>query len=127
MICRKFVRIENGLVEPAADYFHLIVRRWMDPNGDGDPSDGVDGWRLDVAEKVHINFWKKFRGWVKAINPNAYLTGELWWEDWQNNKMVNAAPWFEGAFDGVMNYRVARALKKYIIDQEAPDINSGLH
>jgi redox-sensing transcriptional repressor len=24
----------------------------MDPNGDGDPSDGIDGWRLDVAEMV---------------------------------------------------------------------------
>ena len=24
----------------------------MDPNGDGDLSDGVDGWRLDVASEV---------------------------------------------------------------------------
>ena len=52
---------------------HDIVKRWMDPNGDGNPEDGIDGWRLDVAEQVNIKFWKKFRGWVFDINPNAYL------------------------------------------------------
>jgi hypothetical protein len=29
----------------------------MDPNGDGDPSDGIDGWRLDVANEVGTGFW----------------------------------------------------------------------
>jgi hypothetical protein len=24
-------------------YLFAITKRWMDPNGDGDPSDGVDG------------------------------------------------------------------------------------
>ena len=37
-------------------YFKNVVRRWMDPNGDGNPEDGIDGWRLDVAEKVSLNF-----------------------------------------------------------------------
>ena len=111
---------ENGLVSGAADHVHAIVKRWMDPDGDGDPSDGIDGWRLDVAERVKIEFWRLFRKWVKAINPDAYITGEIWWENWDLNKMFNADPWLQGdAFDAVMNYRVARAIKRFVIDEDA--------
>ena len=109
---------ENGLVSSFADHVHHVLKRWMDPDGDGDPSDGIDGWRLDVAEKVNINFWRIFRKWVKELNPEAYITGEIWWEDWPRNKMFNAAPWLQGdTFDGVMNYRFTRALKKFVMDQ----------
>ncbi len=87
-------------------HIRAIIRRWGDPNGDGDPSDGIDGWRLDVADKVSKEFWREFRRWVKALNPEAYLVGEVWWEDFFKNKMYNAAPWLQGdIFDGVMNYR----------------------
>jgi glycosidase len=110
---------KNGLVDGYRSHIHEIVKRWMDPNGDGNPSDGIDGWRLDVAEKVDIKFWRIFNQWVKEINPEAYLVGEIWWEDWPRNKMYNASPWLQGdVFDGVMNYRVGRALKKFIIDQK---------
>jgi len=110
---------ENGLLAEPAKHIHAIVKRWMDPDGDGDPSEGIDGWRLDVAEKVNINFWKTFKTWVKEINPDAYLIGEIWWDDWENNKMFNAAPWLHGdAFDAVMNYRVAKAIKNFVIDEK---------
>ncbi|MFA8341520.1 MAG: glycoside hydrolase family 13 protein [Rhodothermaceae bacterium] len=110
---------ENGLIDAPAAHIKDIIKRWMDPNNDGDPSDGIDGWRLDVAEMVELGFWKKFRTWVKEINPNAYTTGEVWWEDWKVNKMFNAAPWLQGdAFDAVMNYRFARAVKNFVIDQK---------
>jgi glycosidase len=100
---------ENGLVSGPREHIRAIVKRWMDPNGDGDPSDGIDGWRLDVAEMVKIPFWREFRKWVRHINPDAYITGEVWWEDWKNEKMFNAEPWLRGdAFDAVMNYRFAR-------------------
>lgn len=115
----EFREDENGLVEPVKNHVFAIVQRWMDPNNDGDPSDGIDGWRLDVAEKVNIKFWQEFRTWIRAINPEAYTTGELWWEDWQNNIMVNAAPWLVGkAFDACMNYRFADAVKEFVIDKE---------
>ncbi len=114
---------ENGQ-GPAEGFKHhikAIVHRWMDPNGDGDPSDGIDGWRLDVAEKVSIQFWREFRRWVKSINPEAYITGELFWDDWQQNKLIQPAPWLQGdVFDGVMNYRFAVALKRLIIDTRKP-------
>ncbi len=109
----------TGLVKSAADHIHDIVKRWMDPNGDGDPSDGIDGWRLDVADMVNINFWKKFRTWVKEINPEAYITGEIWWHNWDKNEMTNAAPWLQGdTFDAVMNYRFTKSVKHFVMDQE---------
>ncbi len=110
---------EHGLVEPIREHIRAVVRRWGDPNGDGDPSDGIDGWRLDVAEMVKIGFWRDFRRWVKEVNPDAYLTGEVWWENWRKNKMFNAAPWLQGdVFDAVMNYRFARAVKRFVIDHK---------
>ncbi len=113
----EFREDENGLVEGPRQHIKAIVERWMDPDGDGDPSDGIDGWRLDVAEKVNINFWRDFRKWVKEINPDAYITGEIWWEDWKKNKMFNAAPWLQGdVFDAVMNYRWGRAATQFVVD-----------
>lgn len=91
----------------------------MDPNSDGDPSDGIDGWRLDVAEMVNIHFWEDFSRWVSEINPQAYLTAEIWWEDYPNNVMYNAAPWIgEDGFDAVMNYRFADAMYKFFNDEK---------
>jgi glycosidase len=115
----EFKEDENGLVDVVKEHIRAVVKRWMDPNQDGDPSDGIDGWRLDVAEKVNIKFWQEFRIWIREINPEAYTTGELWWEDWPNNEMVNPTPWFTGkAFDAVMNYRFANAVKEFVIDKK---------
>lgn len=104
----------NGLVAGPREHVHAVIKRWMDPNGDGNPQDGIDGWRLDVAEMVNPNFWKEFRTWVRALNPEAYIAGEVWWEDWNNGKMFNAAPWLQGdMFDAVMNYRWAREAVRF--------------
>ncbi|MGK9368355.1 glycoside hydrolase family 13 protein [Melioribacter sp. Ez-97] len=105
---------ENGIVDGPAEHIRLIVKRWMDPNGDGNPEDGIDGWRLDVAEMVNHKFWMKFRTWVREINPEAYLVGEVWWKDWNNYEMFNAAPWLQTQFDAVMNYRFTRAVKDLV-------------
>jgi glycosidase len=58
---------------------------------------GIDGWRLDVPFEVKTpGFWQEFRDRVKAINPEAYIVGEVW-ED--------SREWLDGTqFDGVMNY-----------------------
>lgn len=110
---------KNGLVKGFAEHIHKVIKRWMDPNADGNPNDGIDGWRLDVAEKVNLNFWKQFRIWVKEINPEAYITGEIWWDNWNQNEMFNASAWLQGdAFDGVMNYRFAQAVKMFVIDEK---------
>lgn len=110
---------ENGLVSGPREHVHAVVKRWMDPNGDGNPEDGIDGWRLDVAEMVNHNFWKEFRTWVKGINSEAYIVGEILWDDWSKYKMMDAAPWIKGdEFDAVMNYRFARAVKNFVINKK---------
>lgn len=109
----------TGLATGPREHVLAIAKRWMDPNGDGDPSDGIDGWRMDVADKVPIPFWSEFRKTIRSINPEAYMTGEIWWQDWGNDKMFNAAPWLEGsAFDAVMNYRWAREVCHFFSDQK---------
>ncbi len=55
-----------------------ITRRWMDPDGDGDPSDGIDGWRLDVADEIPAGFWRDWNAHVRALNPEAITVGEIW-------------------------------------------------
>jgi len=112
-----FRQDEWGPVEPVREHIRAIVKRWMDPNGDGDPSDGVDGWRIDVAERVQIKFWDLFGNWVRELNPEAFITGEVWWEDWWQNKQYNAAPWLtKNRFDSVMNYRFGDAMFRFFID-----------
>lgn len=61
---------------------------------------GIDGWRLDVPFEVKTpGFWQEFRDRVKAINPDAYIVGEVW---------LDAQEWLDGTqFDGVMNYLFA--------------------
>lgn len=97
--------IEGNLVPGVRDLVFNVTRRWLDPNGDGDPSDGVDGFRLDVAEMVPLGFWRDYRRFVRSINPEAYLIGEVWWESWPD-RVYDPAPWLRGdVFDAVMNYR----------------------
>ena len=58
---------------------------------------GVDGWRLDVPFEIKTpGFWQEFRDRVKAVNPEAYIVGEVWGD---------SREWLDGTqFDGVMNY-----------------------
>jgi len=109
----ELARDEKTLHPEIREHFHAIVKRWMDPDGDGDPSDGIDGWRLDVAAEVPMGFWTEFRGWVKNMNPNAFITGEIWWKDYRNNGYANGRPWLDQAFDSVMNYRFGDAVYRF--------------
>lgn len=61
---------------------------------------GIDGWRLDVPFEIKTpGFWQEFRDRVKAINPEAYIVGEVWGD---------SREWLDGTqFDGVMNYLFA--------------------
>ena len=58
---------------------------------------GIDGWRLDVPGEIDDDeFWREFRRRVRAVNPEAYIVGEIWHE---------AQRWLQGdQFDAVMNY-----------------------
>ncbi|MCB0630152.1 MAG: glycoside hydrolase family 13 protein [Saprospiraceae bacterium] len=97
---------EGDIVSDAVkQHVFRVTRRWLDPNGDGDPGDGVDGFRLDVAAELPLGFWREYREVVRAINPEALLIGEVWWEKWPDD-LLDPAPYMEGdIFDAVMNYR----------------------
>ncbi len=101
---------ENGAVQGPRQYIFDVTRRWMAPHGD--PQAGIDGWRLDVANCVAHGFWKDWRAHVKAISPDAYLTGEV------IDTIEALQPYLQGdEFDAVMNYNLAFACSEYFIDQ----------
>jgi len=90
-----------------------VTRRWLDPDGDGNPSDGVDGFRLDVAGEIPMGFWREYRKVVRSVNPEAYLVGEIWWLDWPD-KLLNPKIYLQGdQFDAIMNYRWFRVARGF--------------
>lgn len=109
----------NIYSEQAKQHIFNVTRRWLDPNNDGDPSDGVDGFRLDVAAEVPFGFWREFRTEVRKVNPDAYLVGEIWWEKHPDD-LLDPQPFLEGdMFDAHMNYRWYRAARHFF--NAAPD------
>lgn len=67
------------------------AQKWLDPNGDGDLSDGVDGYRLDhVWENYNSgpngwgynidDFWIPWKQALRTINPNVFTFAEQ--ADW---------------------------------------------
>ena len=51
---RRGYPFEGDLQAEVKQHVFHVTRRWLDPNGDGEPGDGVDGFRLDVA--AHVPF-----------------------------------------------------------------------
>ena len=70
----------------ASDY----LLGWMDPNRDGDFSDGVDGYRIDHMmddlDNKHLltglfdSFWKPIFARLRSANPKVRIVAEQW--DW---------------------------------------------
>lgn len=109
----EFREDENGLVEGPRRYVFAATRRWMDPDGDGNPADGIDGWRLDVAFCIAHPFWKSWRKEVKRINPEAYLTAEV------IEPIEKLRPYLQGdEFDAVMNYNFAFSCADYFVSEK---------
>ncbi|MGI8588211.1 MAG: glycoside hydrolase family 13 protein [Chloroflexia bacterium] len=69
---------------------------------------GIDGWRLDVpGEIADDSFWQEFRFRVKAVNPEAYIVGEIWGD---------GSHWLQGdQFDATMNYIFSDRVIAYTI------------
>jgi cyclomaltodextrinase / maltogenic alpha-amylase / neopullulanase len=93
-------------------YIFDVTKRWLDPNGDGDPSDGIDGFRLDVAAEIPMGFWREYREVVRSVNPQAYMVGEIWWLRWPD-KLLDPAQFMGTQFDATMNYRWYRIARGF--------------
>ena len=81
------------------EYIYGVAERWI--------RFGVDGWRLDVPDEIaEPGFWEEFRRRVLAVDPEAYLVGELW---------SPAPAWLAGErFHAVMNYPLAEAILSFV-------------
>ena len=67
---------------------------------------GIDGIRLDVANEVDSRFWRAMRPFVKSINKNLWILGEIWGD---------GNPWLQGdQFDSVMNYQFREAAIRFV-------------
>lgn len=84
----------NTSLPAVREFLWQVATYWLEK--------GIDGWRLDVPNEIDDDaFWQEFRRRCKAVNPDMYITGELWGE---------AHRWLQGdQFDGQMNYLFTRA------------------
>jgi len=83
----------------------VATKRWMDPDGNKDPSDGVDGWVIQNPQKAPHGLWKKWRKQVKATNRNALLVCDLDGEP---------ESWVTGdEFDVAVDRRLAREVMRF--------------
>ncbi len=95
---------EGNVQADAKRHMFEVARRWLSPNGNTE--DGIDGFRLDVADQVGLAFWREFRTHIRSIRADAYTVGEIWWQQWPN-KMMDPTPYVKGdLFDAVMFYQV---------------------
>jgi len=76
---------------------------------------GIDGFRLDVADELPDEFIKLLRDRVKEINPDAYVLGEVW-EDASNKTAYNRRRTYftNGELDSVMNYPFRTAIINFV-------------
>lgn len=83
----------NTATPAVRDYLLGVAEHWV--------REGIDGWRLDVPTEIDDEaFWRELRARVKAINPEAYIVGEIW---------DKAPDWLRGdRFDALMNYPFSR-------------------
>lgn len=85
------------LGSPARQYLLDCAKFWLEK--------GFDGYRLDFAYGPPLDFWVDFRRTCKQTRPDAWLFGEV----------IHSAPAqraFEGAFDGMIDFLLAEALRQ---------------
>ena len=108
---------EGDMNEGAKKHIFEVTKRWLMPYGD--LSKGLDGYRLDVADQIPMGFWRQYRNYVKSINPNAFLVGEIWWEKWPNT-LMNPAPYLQGTiFDAVMFYQLYKPARYFFANTDS--------
>jgi len=76
---------------------------------------GIDGFRLDVADELPDEFLKLLYDRVKEINPDAYVLGEVWEDASNKSAYGRRRKYFTNAeLDSVMNYPFRTAIINFI-------------
>ncbi|MGB8646905.1 MAG: alpha-amylase family glycosyl hydrolase [Anaerolineae bacterium] len=84
-----------------AQYLIDMARYWMTVTGNGDPRQGIDGYRSDYALGVPHEFWKQLRPALKALNPNFVLLAEAW-----TTGALQIDPYYADEFDATFDFPV---------------------
>ncbi|WP_298170330.1 alpha-amylase family glycosyl hydrolase [Novosphingobium sp.] len=106
-----------NLAEPKVQsYFARYLARWADPDGDGDPSDGVDGFRIDhmmddldnagVLKDLLAGFWAPIITKLHGLNPKLTIIAEQ--ADWGDGTAFFA----KGKVDRVFAFPIWHAAGK---------------
>lgn len=90
---------------------------WLDPNNDGDPADGVDGFRLDHVSAWHpeespwgydLAWWQAWRAALAARAPGVFVFAEQ--ADW-GSYGADLLPAFDAAFTKPFEFAARAALQ----------------
>jgi glycosidase len=95
-VARHFPELETGITTvnlknpEVKDYFERYYLSWVDPNADGDFSDGVDGFRIDhmmddldnkgLLTGLFADFWRPLFATLRGVNPELRFLAEQY--DW---------------------------------------------
>jgi glycosidase len=102
---------EGDINDGAKQHIFAVTKRWLAP--DGDTTKGIDGFRLDVDDQIGLGFWRDFRKFVRSVQPDAFLVGEIWWAKWPD-KLMDPLPYSHGdIFDAVMFYQVYKPARYF--------------
>ncbi len=99
-------------------YLFDIALYWMDPNGDGDFSDGIDGFRCDYVKGPPDEFWNNFRQTVKSLNPDVLLLAENW------DGLVSISHCFDDKFDMAFDFPFQGGLMETITSANGRELRS---
>ncbi len=106
--CREFFTGEGGVAE------HYM-------------NEGIDGWRLDVADELPDAFLESLRERIHEVNPESILIGEVWENAADKIAYDKRRSYFRGAqLDSVMNYPLRDALLNYAEHGDAKALAAAL-
>ncbi len=99
------------------------AKHWLDPNGDADPSDGIDGFRLDHVSAwhaqespwgYHLDWWIAWKNELLTVYPDVFTFAEQ--ADWGSHGQ-DLLPAFDAAMTKPFEFAARDALAN---EQAAP-------